>query len=73
MKFLKLHEKSIQEHHKIKARKRHTKSMENNTKRDPKWEPKSVKKSEMGTPWEPKIGKHVENGHTKNEVEICNH
>ena len=40
---LEMHQKSIQNLCKIDARKRHAKSMENDTKMHPKWEPKSIK------------------------------
>ena len=39
---LKMHQKSIQNLCKIDARKRHAKSMENDAKMHPKWEPKSI-------------------------------
>jgi len=39
----KRYQKSIQNRCKIDARKRHAKSVENDDKREPKWEPKSIK------------------------------
>ena len=39
---LKMHQQSIQNLCKIDARKRHAKSMENDAKMHPKWEPKSI-------------------------------
>ena len=42
-RYFKSHEKSVQNLCKIDARKRHAKSMENDTKMHPTWEPKSFK------------------------------
>ena len=39
---LKSHKKSIKNPCKIDAKKKHAKSMENDAKREPKWEPKSI-------------------------------
>ena len=38
---LNMYEQSIENHHKINARKRHAKSMENDAKMEAKWRPKS--------------------------------
>ena len=43
----KTHQKSIRFRSKIDARNRHAKSMENDAKRAPKWEPKSIKNPKM--------------------------
>ena len=42
----KTHQKSIKNRCKIDAGKRHAKSMENDAKMDPKWMPKSIKKTQ---------------------------
>ena len=45
---LEMHQKSIQNQCKIDAGKRHAKSMENEAKMEPKWEPKSVQNQKKG-------------------------
>ena len=42
-----MHQKLIQEAYKIDARKQHATSSQNDTKKKPKWEPKSVKNQKM--------------------------
>ena len=45
---LEMHQKSIQNQCKIDAGKRHAKSMENEAKMEPKWEPKSIQNQKKG-------------------------
>ena len=55
----KRHQKSIKNRCKIDAGKRHGKIMQNDAKKEPKWEPKSI----------PNL-KKAEKRHAKNDVEI---